>query len=89
MAGGGRGCPVARYSRQRPPAVKSKAGGRLDLPRVLLPEQDPVPRDISNLRAYLDLAGVQSGAGDKAALASLLRGAFPALSEEEAASLVA
>ncbi len=50
-------------------------------------------RAAANLRAYLDLAGVPSGvpwgAGDKAALVSLLRGAFPALSEEEAGALVA
>ena len=50
-------------------------------------------RAAANLRAYLDLAGVPSGvpwgAGDKAALVSLLRGAFPALSEEEAGTLVA
>ena len=46
-------------------------------------------RAAANLHVYLAALGVEPQGADRVALAKLLRGAFPALSEEEAGALVA
>jgi uncharacterized protein (TIGR02444 family) len=43
----------------------------------------------NNLRLYLRASGLEPDAADKAALAALLQGAFPALTEDAALSLLA